>query len=675
LLRRIVKARAEAHQEQVEEHRRLAAKALKTAEKLTRISEEDGGLTPSAKARLKAAKFEAERHAKALRGLGEFDVPNLDPGQVRHRRKRIAAARCAILAAPAAGIVSLSATTTWWAAPAAVMLGAVGSWARGPKPFQLTTRAVPAELIAETPLVIPPVPAPQSAGELLIPAQPLNPPTAGGAEPDPEPLILAISEAMAACKVIPHGHKVALLEKPDVRPGQWSAVVRLPNTNGADFSDVLKARAKIAGELALDMARLHVEQVVGADGKTVRLTAFDVDPLSQVRLCTVDMLADVDVWEIGIPVAVDVFGRLLYLRLRDVSLFLGGASRSGKGAALRLIIAGCLLDSRVRLHLVDGEHPGQNRWAGLVDSHIYKPETCAEELKNKLAALATEMAERAGRMASLGIESLAERPDLVGTEGLTLEVLVVDEVSVFTGDPKHGAAITRGLAHLAQRGLAFGIILVLANQLNDKTVLPKQILGNVGWRWCMYTMDADESNTILGKGAAGRGWSTHLLSEDQRGSGILRRGGKFVTLRSLWLDGAEMARVQDMVRALRSRRTAVMTAPAPPAPVAPAPVAAVPEANWSVIEGWLTTAAASSSAPAGEDPRRVRALELIRQAGPEGLKRAEVATAIGASATTVGGWLKGWTEQGLVETRASRHGPATWLLTAVSSSSLDPCFY
>ncbi|WP_331718201.1 FtsK/SpoIIIE domain-containing protein (plasmid) [Streptomyces virginiae] len=643
LLRRIVKARAEAHQEQVEEHRRLARKALKTVEKLTRIAEEDGGLTPAAKSQLRGAKFEAERHTRALRALGEFEVPNLDPGQVRHRRKRIAAARVAVLAAPAAGIVTLSATTTWWAAPAAALLGAVGSWARGPRAFPLTTRPVPADLIAETPMVLPIAPAAQPVVAGTIPAQPLEPPTVG-VEPDPEPLIDAISEALAACRVIPAGRKVDLMEKPDVQAGHWSAVVRLPNTTGAEFKDVLKVRSKVAGELGLDMARLHVEPVQGADGKTLRLIGFDVDPLAQVRLCTADMLADVDVWERGIPVAVDVFGRLLYLRLQDVSILLGGSSRSGKGAALRLIIAGCLLDARVRLHLIDGKHPGQYRWSQLAQTYIYNPKTRAEEAKNKLAGLVAEMASRAGRLASLGIESLAERPDLVGTEGLTLEVVVVDEVSVFTGDPKHGAAITRDLAELAQRGLGFGIILVLATQLNDTTVLPKKITGNVVWRWCMYTTDADDSNTILGKGAAGRGWSTHLLDPNQRGSGILRRDGKFTTLRSLWLDGADMAEVQDMVRALRVQG-AVPAAPPQPKTV-PQPAPAAPVTDWSVLDRWLTESAATTQA--GTDPK-TQAFDLIRQAGPQGIKRAAVADALGTPANTVGGWLKTWTEQGLIQ--------------------------
>ncbi|WKV76623.1 FtsK/SpoIIIE domain-containing protein (plasmid) [Streptomyces sp. PCS3-D2] len=650
LLRRIVKARAEAHQEKLEEHRRLARKAFKTVEKYTRIAEEDGGLTPSAKATLKAAKFEADRNTAALRALGEFVVPNLDPGQVRHRRHRIAAARCTVLAAPAAGIVTLSVTTTWWAAPAAALLGAFGSWARGPRPFQLTTRPVPAELIAETPHVLPPAPTQPVVNSEALPAMPpmpVGPPPGAGAEPDPEPLVDAISEALAACRVIPAGRKVDLLEKPDVQAGHWSAVVRLPNTTGAEFGDVLKARSKVAAELGLDMARLHVEQVKGADGKTVRLIGFDVDPLAEVRLCTADMLADVDVWERGIPVAVDVFGRLLYLRLQDVSILLGGSSRSGKGAALRLIIAGCLLDARVRLHLIDGKHPGQFRWSQLAQTYIYNPKTRAEEAKKKLAGLVAEMASRAGRLASLGIESLAERPDLVGTEGLTLEVVVVDEVSVFTGDPKHGAAITRDLAELAQRGLAFGIILVLATQLNDTTVLPKKITGNVVWRWCMYTTDADDSNTILGKGAAGRGWSTHLLDPNQRGSGILRRDGGFTTLRSLWLDGADMAEVQDMVRALRVQG-AVPPPPKPTPQPAPQPAPAAEATDWTVLDRWLTEAAPAPTTQAGPDPK-AQAFDLIRQAGPQGIKRAAVADAIGAPANTVGGWLKAWTEQGLIQ--------------------------
>ena len=705
-----------------------------------RIGEEDGGLTPAAKADLKAAKAEAERHGAALLALGEFEVPDLDPGQIRHRRRRIAAARCAVLAAPAAGIATLSAAGMWWSGPAVVALGAVGAWARGTQAPDLTVRPVPADLIAETPMVIPPAPAP--AGTAAVPGVPGMvsavpagavpaaraatapaphfpasapvpvPASAGGAgapagavpaaraatapaphfpasAPVPVPasaggagapagegadLVLALSKALAACRVIPRGTHVTLLEAPDVTAGRWTALVRLPDDNGATVDKVVAARKSLGGELGLDRARLHVEQVPGADDKTLRISGFTTDPFAEPVLCTAQMLDGVDVWEQGIPVAIDAFGRLLYVRLRDVSILLGGSSRSGKGAALRLIIAGCLLDPRVRLHLADGKHPGQHRWKGTTASYIYDPENRAKQLAGRLKALVKEMGARADRLVGLGVESLAERPDLVGTKGLTLEVVVIDEVSAFTRDRKYGKKITKHLTDLSARGLAFGIVLVLATQLSTTGVLDRLVTSNLVWRWCMYATGADESNTILGKGMAGRGYSAHLLDPEQRGTGLLMRDGRVSTVRSLWLDGDNMTAVQDMVRTLRAPAEPG-GAPAPAGPTsAPAPGAeAAPEADWSVVAGWLNDTPApkeeagddpilayltgrpsgpQGGAPDGDGPK-ARALDLIRQAGPEGVKRAEVADALGASPNTVGGWLKEWVRQGLLETEGS----------------------
>ncbi|MFE2553618.1 hypothetical protein ACFXGI_34560 [Streptomyces sp. NPDC059355] len=673
LFRRIIKQRAEAHQEALEEHRRLVLKARKKATKLHRIAEEDGGLTPAAKAELKAATKEAERHTAALRALGEFTVPALDPGQVRHRRRRIAAARCAVLAAPAAGITAATVAGAWWTGPTAAVLGVLTSWARGLQAFDLTVRPVPADLIAETPMVLAvpgaapaPVVAPVVAAAAGLPSVPPMPATApvtaapGGTGTGVEggqDLVLALSRALGACRVIPRGTQVTLLAVPEVTAQRWTAVVRLPDDTGATVDHVVAARKNLGGELGLDRARLHVEQVAGADDKTLRVSGFTVDPFAQPMLCTAQMLGGVDVWEQGIPVAFDAFGRLLYLRLRDVSILLGGSSRSGKGAVLRLIIAGCLLDARVRLHLADGKYPGQHRWKGLTDSYIYDPDKRAKQLAKRLESLVAEMGERAGRLAAIGVESLAERPDLVGTEGLTLEVVVVDEVSAFTLDAKYGKRITKALIELAARGLAFGIVLILATQLSTAGVLDRLVTSNVVWRWCMYATGADESNTILGKGMAGRGYSAHLLDPEQRGSGLLLAEGRISTVRSLWLDGADMAAVQDMVRALRAKPPtpplAAVPAQAPSPTAVPAPAAvAAPEADWSVLDGWLEQAAPPVPGPAPVAAgalQRARAFDVIRDAGPDGIKRAAVADAVGVPATTVGGWLREWTDMGVVE--------------------------
>ncbi|MFE5579864.1 hypothetical protein [Kitasatospora sp. NPDC056531] len=155
IIRRIVKARQEAHATAVAEASRQAKTAHKQATRLRRSADENGGLVPAQMTALATADFEARRHDAALNALGEFTVPVLDPGHVKHRRHRIATWRCAILASPVAGMLTAS-----WIVSGNVflfsVLGGVGAClARGDKPFNLVVRAVPAELVAATPLVLP----------------------------------------------------------------------------------------------------------------------------------------------------------------------------------------------------------------------------------------------------------------------------------------------------------------------------------------------------------------------------------------------------------------------------------------------------------------------------------------------------------------------------------------
>lgn len=150
LLRRIIKARADAHAEAVDEHQREARRAHRRATKLRRIAAEDGGLVPAAQSDLARAEHEARRHEAALEALGDFEVSAVDPGQVTHLRKRIAAVRCTVLTFPIAGVAAGS----WLIDGVVLLVSALGAvtacWARGNRPFELTVRPVPAELLAET---------------------------------------------------------------------------------------------------------------------------------------------------------------------------------------------------------------------------------------------------------------------------------------------------------------------------------------------------------------------------------------------------------------------------------------------------------------------------------------------------------------------------------------------
>ncbi|MFB6518728.1 hypothetical protein [Streptomyces sp. NPDC056401] len=150
LLRRIIKARAEAHAQAVEEHQLEARRAHKKATKLRRVAAEDGGLVPAAQSDLTRAEHEARRHEAALEALGDFEIADIDPGQVGHRRKRIAAVRCTLLAFPVGGV----AVGSWLLDGVVLLLSVLGTvtvcWARGNTPFELSVRPVPAELLADT---------------------------------------------------------------------------------------------------------------------------------------------------------------------------------------------------------------------------------------------------------------------------------------------------------------------------------------------------------------------------------------------------------------------------------------------------------------------------------------------------------------------------------------------
>ncbi|KJY26431.1 hypothetical protein [Streptomyces sp. NRRL S-495] len=190
ITRRIVKARADAHAAAVAEHARQARAAHKKARRLRQRAELNGGLVPADQTALVAADHEAQRHDAAISALGEFTAPVLDPGQIRHRRHRTAAARCLVLTLPPTAVVAGS-----WMWSGSVFLfsvvGAIGACvARGDRPFQLTVRPVPAELIAATPHVLPTAPA-------EVVAEPVAEPVAVDAGAWREELQLAVEQLVA----------------------------------------------------------------------------------------------------------------------------------------------------------------------------------------------------------------------------------------------------------------------------------------------------------------------------------------------------------------------------------------------------------------------------------------------------------------------------------------------
>ncbi|MFK4213679.1 FtsK/SpoIIIE domain-containing protein [Streptomyces sp. NPDC030920] len=366
-----------------------------------------------------------------------------------------------------------------------------------------------------------------------------------------------LTEAMLAAGAISDG--TLRLARPDSItrvPGGWLAHVVLPSGDGVTVETVLPKLGQVAGEMGLDRARFFMDPVhasAGGNAKTIAVAAFQEDPFTTPQASPLTSMEAVDVWEHGIPVAFDAFGALVNLVLKDTSLALGGASRSGKGAALRGIIAGALLDLRVNLRLVDGKAPGQDRWRNLAATFVDEPGTKgAKRTRALLEALVADLERRAAILKRYGMEQIDD-PDLIAELG-GLELVVIDEAAAITGDKKHGAAIKEALSSLAARGLAFGIVLVVATQVVTKGndgVLPRLVTGNIVWKWAMRVTETTESNMALSQGAAKAGWDASTLDPAIRGMGILL-ADRYRRIRSLWLDGTDLLKVIDTITRTRT---------------------------------------------------------------------------------------------------------------------------
>ncbi|MDK0524839.1 FtsK/SpoIIIE domain-containing protein [Streptomyces sp. ML-6] len=366
-----------------------------------------------------------------------------------------------------------------------------------------------------------------------------------------------LTEAMLAAGAITEG--TVRLARPDSItrvPGGWLAHVVLPKGDGVNVETVLPKLGQVAGEMGLDRARFFMDPVhasAGGNAKTIAVAAFQEDPFTEPRTSPLVGMDSVDVWEHGIPVAFDAFGTLVNLVMKDTSLALGGASRTGKGAALRGIIAGALLDLRVNLRLVDGKAPGQDRWRNLAATFIDEPGTKgAKRTRALLEALVADLDRRAAILKQYGMEQIDD-PALIPELG-GLELVVIDEAAAITGDRKHGAAIKEALSSLAARGLSFGIILVIATQVVTKGadgVLPRLVTGNITWKWAMRVTETTESNMALSQGAAKAGWDASTLDPAIRGMGILL-ADRYRRIRSLWLDGPDLLALIENITRIRT---------------------------------------------------------------------------------------------------------------------------
>lgn len=354
----------------------------------------------------------------------------------------------------------------------------------------------------------------------------------GDGDPLTEPML---NRAFQAAKVIGEGKELRLLT-PVVSDGTdaWTVMLELPDAT------VDKARAReveIAAALGIDRAQLDIRQAGGESRMT--LWASMRDPFDRtVRSPLLDRREPLNTWKDGIPLAFDKRGQIIAVTISDYSLLFGGATRSGKGMGVANVLAGALLDPRVRIRLFDGKGTGEYVPHAPV-LHTFVRRNPAR-LRDFLRVEVEEMNRRTEILVDLGLSKLSE--DLIEKVG-GIELVVVDELATYTApegpSKEYAEEIVEYLAQLAAVGAAVGIVLVLATQYPEVAIVPSRLRGNCSGRMAMRTENADASNTILGKGMAGNGYDSSKIpnAKTTRGRGWLTTPDTgMIAVRSLFID-------------------------------------------------------------------------------------------------------------------------------------------
>jgi hypothetical protein len=295
--------------------------------------------------------------------------------------------------------------------------------------------------------------------------------------------------------------------------------------------------------VALGAASVRIRENRSAAGRA-QLIVANLDPLSGAPVPWPWIgVARSHLWG-GVPLGHDEDDELVVLELAGHHLLLGGEPGAGKSNALSLVVASAALDPEVDLWCFDGKLVELAMWRNCARRFVGAN---IEEATEALGELRTEMEARYGLLLEHGLRKVDRET------GLGLIVVVIDELALYTqGKGKPRDEFCDVLRDIVARGRAAGIVVVAATQKPSSDVVPTSIRDLFGCRLAMRCSTRDASDTVLGAGWAGEGYSASDLDPVHRGVGyLLAEGAVPRRMRSFVLEDGhlhELVRRAEMLR-------------------------------------------------------------------------------------------------------------------------------
>jgi S-DNA-T family DNA segregation ATPase FtsK/SpoIIIE len=212
-----------------------------------------------------------------------------------------------------------------------------------------------------------------------------------------------------------------------------------------------------------------------------------------------------------VHVGKDEFGEQAHVELAERNLLIGGEPGGGKSSAINLITAHGALSGDCRLVLIDGKQVELGLWRDCA-SRFVGPSM--DDALDTMRWLQNLMNSRYDKLVASGLRKIAPG------SGEPVYLVIIDEYAYFSAtvgkkpEREEFAALVRDLV---ARGRAAGVIVILATQRPSHQVIDPSLRDLFGYRWAFRCTTDSSSDTVLGHGWAGQGYTAATIDPLARG--------------------------------------------------------------------------------------------------------------------------------------------------------------
>ncbi|MFE2529448.1 hypothetical protein ACFXEL_35075 [Streptomyces sp. NPDC059382] len=324
-----------------------------------------------------------------------------------------------------------------------------------------------------------------------------------------------------------------------IRAAEINGVEAAFRAEGITVSKLLAKSEDIAG--ALDVPEDWIDIRSLGSPSHISFWMTDRDPFAEHRASPLlTHKGPIDAVKDGIPASFDKRGRSVMLKLVELMMLVGGATRAGKGLVLRNLVCGAAKDMRVRIRIATGKKPAEHSvYAPVLATYMHKQ---PRRLSALLDLLEKDIDDRSRKLARKGRSTPSDQ-DL---EEMGIELLIIDEAADYldTNTPSKAKnelaeELTVKLDSIARAGAGVGVFLVIAVQDPKKGMVDTRLIANLLERWCLRVADANSANAVLGSGSVGRGMRPQDIKRAQAPLGIRKGAEGEILTRAYMIDQNE----------------------------------------------------------------------------------------------------------------------------------------